>query len=754
MRLLDSTMRTRGLALVLLVVTVAAALLTTELGYDFSPQALYASTGSDRVDYLEEFGASFGYDDSLILVLLESQGDDDVLHASALTWLRRIAHITGELPDVAGVYSVATLNAFWPMPPTATTTVTEADARGFRERIKTASLLSGLLVNRQRNRATTIVGMRADVRGVERMRPALAALLAAIDANGPPEGYGLRMTGMPVVRENVVQDLKHEQRSKLPIAALMFLIVMWVALGSLPCALLPLVGVGIGLVWTTGSLALLGERLNIIDNMMPIVLLVIGAANGIHVIHRYTEELHRTPDDHQAAFRRAMRRMALACLFTYGTTAIGFLSLTTARFNALQAVGWHMAMGLMLLYASTMTLMILFLHRLTPPFHDGKKRFSIERFLGRIGDIVTHHPVPVAAATLVLIGLSIWATTHLPIRTSILETYDEDHPVRETMRVVEEEFGGVLTVDVSFRVEDPAKLLQPALMEKVDRITKWAADHSTVALARSYVDLQTTIHERFFGKTPISERTVQQIKQVDAVARNLHETLRYHRFLTREGDRGRIMLRVPDAGSDVLLDFVTELEAEVKRADFSADEVTTRLTGLGYVYANALTGFIRDMLRSLGGAALVVFALIAFLFRSIRVGLISVLPNITPLLLTLGYMQLRGYDLNRASVIVFAIGLGVAVDDTIHFLVRYREESRDGGPVSGAVRRTLFGAGRAMVITTLLMVVGLAFIHTSDFMPTRRFAELTSVMMVAALIGDLCLLPALLVIFRRRGRVA
>ena len=750
MKLLDA--RSVGPLLVLAALTVGAIVATLDLGYDFSPQALYASSDSDRVAYLEDFGTSFGHEDSLILVILEARGTEDVLSARALTWMRRVAHAAGTVPEVAGVYSVATLPAFWPTPPTADEKITSSDAAGLRTRIGAATLLDGLLVNAARKRATTIIGIHPTARPVERMRPALTAVERALAALPAPEGFGIRLAGMPVVRERVVQDLKHEQNTQLPVAALAFLVVMWLALGRLSCALLPLIGVGVGLVWTTGMLSLLGERLNIIDNMMPIVLLVIGAANGIHVIHRFSEELHRTPDDRRGAFRRAMRRMALACFFTYGTTAIGFLSLTTARFDALRAVGWHMALGLMLLYVSTMALMALFLHRVTPPYHEPRRRLSMERFLGRIGDAVTKHPWPLAVGSVVLLALSLWGATMLPIRTSILETYDADHPVRQTMQVVEEELGGVLTIDVSLRADDDMTLLEPDVMAKIERLTTWAQQHTTVALARSHVDLQTAVLQRMSTPPPVSERKLVQIKLAHTIASEMHETLRYHRFLTPDRKRARIMLRVRDEGSDVLLAFVEELNAELERVDFASSGITTRMTGLGHVYANALSGFIVDMLRSLGGAALVVFALIALLFRSLRMGLISILPNVTPLVLTLGYMQLRGYDLNRASVIVFAIGLGVAVDDTIHFLVRYREESRDGGPVSVAIRKTLHGAGRAMVITTLLMIVGLAFVHTSEFMPTRRFAELTSVMMIAALIGDLCLLPALLVVFRRRGR--
>ena len=147
------------------------------------------------------------------------------------------------------------------------------------------------------------------------------------------------------------------------------------------------------------------------------------------------------------------------------------------------------------------------------------------------------------------------------------------------------------------------------------------------------------------------------------------------------------------------------------------------------------------------GATIVVFGLITLLFRSIRYGLITTPPNLTPLVLTLGYMSWRNYDMNIAHVIVFAISLGVAVDDTIHFVSRFREELQAGQSVPRAVRIALQNTGRAIVFTTLVMLAGLAVLSTSSFLPTRHFAELMGVTMISALIGDLLVLPVCLLLF-------
>ena len=158
----------------------------------------------------------------------------------------------------------------------------------------------------------------------------------------------------------------------------------------------------------------------------------------------------------------------------------------------------------------------------------------------------------------------------------------------------------------------------------------------------------------------------------------------------------------------------------------------------------------RDLFYSLIAASGIIFVLIGLLFRSVRTGLISAIPNLFPLTMTLGYMYLCGYELTAGNVIVFAISLGIAVDDTIHFLARYREESKRGTDQVAIVTSSLRSSGRAIILTSCLVISGLSVLVFSEFLPTRRFAELTAITMCAALPGDVILLPAMLSLLRRR----
>ena len=199
---------------------------------------------------------------------------------------------------------------------------------------------------------------------------------------------------------------------------------------------------------------------------------------------------------------------------------------------------------------------------------------------------------------------------------------------------------------------------------------------------------------------------------------------------------------------------IASLEARLAEAFPPGGPIEARLTGEAYVNAKALTTLIRDLFFSLVTASLVIFTLIALEFRSLRAGLIAALPNLTPLLITLGYMGLRGYDMNVANVIVFTICLGLADDNTIHFLYRFREEMHVDGDVPRAIQRAFLGTGRAIVATSILLLAGMAVLLVSTFVPTRRFAELTCVTILGNVLGVLLLLPACLVLFWKEGPVS
>jgi predicted RND superfamily exporter protein len=437
------------------------------------------------------------------------------------------------------------------------------------------------------------------------------------------------------------------------------------------------------------------------------------------------------------------------------TTAVGFASLFTARSDVLIGFGWQAALGMACLYVSIIATLGALLRFFKPP-----RRSAAGAPLGGVvtaaADIVDDHPKTTLVLAGLAVGLMIWMARGVRVNSSFIETYNVDHPTLRALKVVEKELGGLLPIEISLRANGPGRFLEPDVYQRVADFERFAREQTPVRYVRSYVDFHETIGAEFAARSSSSEETdptealAQRIKRSQWVINKLSDTLSMKLFLTEDGERARVLIKVRDVGTRELQALIERLDAELTRL-FPADAgVVPAITGDAYVNTVAMNNVIRDLFWSLLTASVVIFSIIGIGFRSLRAGLIAAVPNMTPLLFTLGYMGLRGYEMNVGNVIVFTISLGIAVDDTIHFLSRFREQINQRHDVLQAVHHTYEESGRAIVIVTLLVISGLSVLLFSDFVPTRRFAELTMITMATAIFGDLLILPACLVLFWKR----
>lgn len=757
----------RRLVIVLWVVaTIIAGLSALRLKFDFTPQAIFAND-DDVLAFSEEFKQRFGYEDTLLIVLLEATGAHDVLDRHALTWQAATVKKLERLPHVTAVESLATLRTarryIWSRPRirieplVIELPVDEPTEARVREVVDRTPLVDGALVSRDRRLAATIVAFDPAARDLDTTREILASVQKVLAETPPPKEYRLRYSGLPAIRVGIVDDLKSNQFVFVSIAACVFVVALFGLFRALAGTFLPLIAVGVGMTWTIGILAALGQPLNIVSNVLPVLLLIIGVSNCVHVISRYAEDVEICGGDREAAIRRTLPHMAHACLLTIVTSAIGFASLMGASGEILQDFGWQAAMGVGLLYFSTIGVLGTLMPLFPAPADAGAVGFRspLARLTAYGGRVVATHPWTAIAIGMTVAGISLLVGLRVGVNSYTIDTYDEGHPTVETQRLVEGQMAGFIPLEISLSADRDGRFLEPEIYHRVAEAAKFAAKQPSVIFVRSYVDLhQDTYAGVHAGREdaraqlpPSDEQGERRIQWTERMLAESPHAAAYLAFLTEDGQHARLLVRVRDVGTRDTLALTKVLEGKLAELFPPESGITFRLTGDAYVAASSLDGFVRQLFYSLWTASVVIFVIIGVLLRSVRMGLVAIIPNATPLLVTLGYMGLMGYDLNVANIIVFSISLGVSVDDTIHFLARYMDESLHTDDTVLAIERTYQGTGRAIIVTRLLIIVGLAVLLLSDFVPTRRFAELTAITMFAAMLGDLLFLPACLVLF-------
>lgn len=761
-----------ALGAVIVVLTAVAGYAARNVRFDFTPQALFAS-GDDAVAFSEEVKSTFAYEDSRLMVVFESLGEHDVLEASLLEWQHDAATRLAQIAHVQRIDAIATLKVpqldlthgvdFQPQPILRELPMTREDEESVRRMIDRSKMIEGSLISRDRRVGAMYVVFDPATRDVASMQQLVESVRKTISDQPPPEEYRVRYSGLPGVRVAVVNDLMADQAFLFPLAGVVFLVLIGAVFRNVWGVVVPIAAVLVGLAWTVGIVAATGEPFNIVTNVLPILILIIGVSNSIHFVVRYLEESAAHPGDSRQAAWKTLSHMLVPCLLTLITSALGFVSLVTARSHVLQMFGWHAAIGMACLYLSVLATFAVLL-----PYWKLRRGSTAAResglpWVGKVtaalGDRAAQYPGTVLIGGLLLCAACAMTSRHLQVNSSITETYGPAHPQTQTVRLVEESLGGVLPLEVVLTSKHSGEFLDPRIYARVAQFGDYIRKQPEVTSSQSYVDLFQEVHANFRRDQSLrselpgdDEEGRRRIEQTANQANRAREAVQPHLFLTDDATRARVLVRVKDVGTRRTLDLIRR--AEHKLAELFPPEcgVTPRLTGDAWLNAVAMDGFVRDLFSSLATAAGSVFVLIAVLFLSPRVGLIAALPNIAPFAITLGYMGFRRYDLNAGNVAVFSISLGLTVDNSIHFLSRFREEFRSGLSLSEAIRTTYLGSGRAMVVSTLLQAAGLVVLLWSNFVPTQRFAELMSITMAGTMLGDLVLLPACVALFWKDGR--
>jgi hypothetical protein len=468
------------------------------------------------------------------------------------------------------------------------------------------------------------------------------------------------------------------------------------------------------------------------------------------MVSRYREEI-AADGDRTAALGRTLRQMTLACFLTTFTTAAGFASLMVADTAVIRDFGLQccIAVGVtffaVILAVPTMLAWIP-VERVGRPAQprDG-------RFYAALDALVARRPLRVMVFSLTIVLAAAWLGRGVQTNSRLLEMYTPDHPTWSAIKLAEQTTGGVIPVFIHLSGA-PDQMLEPEILGKIKALEDAARAEQMTGWTASPATWVGQLHQLLTGEPGLP--TSRAMAAQELLLAQMSGELPIDRVLSADHARARILMIDKDAGGREYLRVKHALEAQAE-ALFAGTGVVVDITGDGMLAADGVNTLITDLLYSLG----LIFGVIALtmlaLLRDLKLALIALVPNLVPLVFIMATLGLMGSELQTSNIISFTIAVGMAVDDTIHFIVRYREERKAGRDNTTAIRHTFHGAGQAIVVTSVLLVLGFGVLATSSLTSTRDFGVLASVTMTAALLGDLLLLPAMLHLFaggRRRPR--
>jgi predicted RND superfamily exporter protein len=715
--LVDFLIRYRlWLLLAVVVLLPLSYLAARHLAFDQSIESLYAEDDEHLTNYIES-KSLFGGDEFLIVAYTDPQLFSPEGKNLSPEGAARIRELSDQLSRIPGVRSESTQNL--------------ADALKFRWKpSRVREIVEGMLLGEDQQTTAIVLRLqKEDVATVSR-KETFAKIREIVEAHNSP-AY---VVGEPLQVHDMFR-LVEEDGQTLFLWSLGLLAVVVLALfRSVRWMVLPLLIVIAAILWTEAVLVLSQLKLSMVSSMLNSLVTIIGIATVMHVTVHYREQ--RRERDRSEALRITLVELLPAIFWTCATTSIGFLALLSSSITPVQSFGTMMSLATFFVLLATATILPggILLGRIDADPSTAPAENLLVKLLVEVTRLVNRRPRLVSFSALFVVGIAAIGFGRLEVETDFSKNFRKSSSIVKSLDFVETRLGGAGTWEVNFPA--PAELNEEYL-EKVGRFaeklrkTFLQGDGGKLTKVVSLTDGLDLV-----PKIPFVMNTLE--KRLNALSSNQPEYLAT--MYNPEQGRMRIIFRAkerqPSADKLQLIEDVEQLA----RAEFLEADAT----GLYVLLAFLIDSLLRDQLVSFALAAVGISLMMTVAFRSVRIGLISLIPNLFPIVLVIGTMGWIGLPINIATAMIASVSMGLTVDSSIHYISGYRRARKRGNDVTQALRETHRGVGRALVFANIALIVGFSVLTLSHFIPLIYFGILVSVAMFGGLMGNLFLLPMLL----------
>ena len=813
-----------------ILISLLAATQLPKLRFDFSPDAMLEFS-DEEIAYQHSFEEKYGSNSNLFLLVFSAP--ESIVNAKSLADLRDLTERVETVDGISGAYSLSKV-------PDSSDAGARALLRGklpdlipdgelspdqvekIASRVETSDLLRGNLISANGQHALITISLPEENASPEAFMPVFREIEAKIDqwrSDGERGAYAISYGGLPYIRAMTVDTMKREQLHLWPVVGLLYVIAMIVIFKSFWQAIMPLACIGCVILWSISIMVINDMPVTMINNTLPLLILVIGVTNGIYIIFRILDE-RRKGKDKTKAIVDGVYRMALASLLTTSTTSIGFGSLLVAKAKILNGFGFITALAVMFIYVAIIFFMpqVLSLINLNPRrkkdvVSDGdengdhalpletpasqeipqalpletqleaqkstlqeisqaqpletpasqeipqalpletqqsasreaqqaqnaqktpSKPTLFDTFMEGVAHFTVKYRALIVAAAIILLIACVGVASQIRFNSKVNDVFQDTHPVSMTNALIEEHLGGMLPVEIDLTIDEPNGFRNVERLASICKLQREIVAIDGIISGISICDI--------VAETGIDWDTPPNQTQLNAVFFGIKRfnPKQYASFMTDDAQGMHISLRIPDNGYEKSQQTLEKVDDAIQ-SSLPATGAKARFTGIGYNSTLGLDHFMSDLYSSLLTAFIIIFAILLVAFRSFWSGVVAILPNVLPLAMTLAFLPIYGYNFNTTSVLVFTISIGLAVDNSIHVIQRFRQEFRGERTVEDALVVALRSSGRAIIQSNLLLCSGLAVLLLSDFDPISRVGVLTMTTIGSALVISIILLPA------------
>ncbi len=690
--------------------------------------------------FYEELLDRFGSDDVVVVALIS----DALFTRDGLATLERTSRALSRAPGVSRVESLATAVRMRPVEDDVEIAGffdepigSDEAARALRAELLDDPLRAGSFVSVD-GRASAILVTFERVPEDEFLARALDLGVLEI-ARSEAADMQVVMAGTPHVKAEVGRLLESELAVMVPIVFALMSVLSCVFFRSVRLGMVPLAAVATGLLWTVGVMGWVGHDLNIVTTLIPPLVLALGFAYATHVVAGFAADGEGGAARERA--RRALAHVAFPVTFTALTTAAGFLSLTSSGLAVIQGFGIFAAISTAATLLAALTLVPLLLAHAK----DGGVARSnpttdfLDARFAALADLDARHATPILWIGAALAVVAAFFATKIEVNLPVIENFREDAEIRRAYETVDELFGGANQFFVMLRAEERRAFEDPALLREVAAFQSWLGEQPEIGGSTSVVQYLEVLNA---GLGPEAEPVRRIPDSANLVAQLLlfgaNEELdvlldRAHQVIT-------ILVRSTATETSEFNRLAERIDARLRELPSG---ITSHTTGNAILLTRSADRIALGQAKSLAWAGAMIGLLLIAYFRSLRLGLFALLPNLLPVGLYFGLLGATGITLNNSTALMGSIVLGIAVDDTLHLVVEFRRGLEAGLARDQALREALVRVGRAITCTTLAVCVGLLVVGASALQNQAEFGVLGAATLAIAWAVDVTITPAL-----------
>ena len=613
-----------------------------------------------------------------------------------------------------------------------------------------------VLYNKETGTIQTAVYLDQDiVNTVTRERFVFRDLNPAIKKFEQETGLDVRVSGMPYIRTMNAQNIIDEIGIFVGLALFITSLIFWLFFRSYRATFITMLVVSIGVVWALGFIGWFQYEISVLMALIPPLIIVIGVPNAIFLINKYQQEVKKHGNQAKS-LQRVISKIGNATLMTNITTASGFATFIFTNSQLLNEFGIIASINILAIFFLSLLIIPIiysFMHKPKERHLEHLERKWIDAIVNWMENTVRHHRMAIYISTVGIMVISIIGVYMIRVSGSLIEDMPKGKQFYKDILFFENEFGGIMPLEILIDTKKKKGVMNLSTLKRMNELEEEIDEIPELSKTISVLNMVRYSKQAFYNGNPKYYQlpTEQEKNFILAYTQNSGaQSNMLKNFVDSTGQYARMTTFMRDIGTERMELIEERLQAKVNKV-FPEERFEVSLTGKALVFLKGTNYLVKNLVISLSLAILLISIFMAWMFRSYKMIIISLLPNMLPLLITAGLMGYLGVPIKPSTILVFSIAFGISVDDTIHFLAKYRQELiAHKWQVRKSVYAALRETGVSMFYTSVVLFFGFLIFTVSSFGGTKALGGLVSVTLLFAMVSNLLLLPSLLLSLESR----